>query len=283
MVRIGFIGAGKAGFSLGKYFASKDCDVAGYFSRNFSSAKEAADFTGTKAFDTMKQLVEVSDALFITVPDGAIASVWDMIRCFSLNGKYICHLSGAMDSHVFSDISEAGAFGYSVHPFLAISDKYTSYKLFDEAFFTVEGDKEHIEDVCGFISSLGNRVQTIDALQKVRYHMAASIASNFMVSLYDVSQRLLFECGFCEENLPYALKNLVTNNIDRVIQKGPEEALTGPVERGDYPTVKKHLELCDDDLKGLYIPLAKATLSLAKRKNPDRDYTKLGELLSEKT
>jgi predicted dinucleotide-binding enzyme len=47
-MKIGFIGAGKVGFSLGKYFCEHGLDVIGYFSRNPQSALQAAEFTGTR-------------------------------------------------------------------------------------------------------------------------------------------------------------------------------------------------------------------------------------------
>ena len=33
-MRIGFIGAGKVGFSLGKYFLLNEYEISGYFNRN---------------------------------------------------------------------------------------------------------------------------------------------------------------------------------------------------------------------------------------------------------
>ena len=45
-MRIGFIGAGKVGFSLGRYLAEGGVTVTGYYSRNSRSAREAAEFTG---------------------------------------------------------------------------------------------------------------------------------------------------------------------------------------------------------------------------------------------
>ena len=79
-MKTGFIGAGKVGFTLGKFFCSKgstDCTessnsikVTGYYSRNTQSAEEAAKFTGTKAFTDIGALIEASDVLFLTVPDG---------------------------------------------------------------------------------------------------------------------------------------------------------------------------------------------------------------------
>ena len=38
-MKIGFVGAGKVGFTLGKYFQSKGISVVGYFSKNIASAK----------------------------------------------------------------------------------------------------------------------------------------------------------------------------------------------------------------------------------------------------
>ncbi len=49
-MKIGFIGAGKVGVSLGKYFAENRLEVSGYFSRSESSAREAAVFTGSELF-----------------------------------------------------------------------------------------------------------------------------------------------------------------------------------------------------------------------------------------
>ena len=72
-IRAGFIGAGKVGFTLGKFFSSKagtdSIKVTGYYSRNTQSAEEAANFTGSEAFTDMGALIEASDVLFLTVPD----------------------------------------------------------------------------------------------------------------------------------------------------------------------------------------------------------------------
>ena len=69
-IRIGFVGAGKVGFSMGKFFALGGLNVSGYFSRSVQSAREAADFTGSWCFESLGELVAESDAVFITVPDG---------------------------------------------------------------------------------------------------------------------------------------------------------------------------------------------------------------------
>lgn len=76
-MKIGFIGAGKVGFSLGKYLqnncSQNDVEIVGYFSKSLKSAKSAADFTSTKLYINLKNILKDSDTLFLTVPDGSIS------------------------------------------------------------------------------------------------------------------------------------------------------------------------------------------------------------------
>ena len=119
-MKTGFIGAGKVGFTLGKYFSSKENDsikVTGYYSRNTKSAEEAAQFTETQAFTDMGALIEASDVLFLTVPDGSIKEVYEQVRQYPIQGKYICHCSGSLSAgEAFPGIDQTGAYEYSVHP-----------------------------------------------------------------------------------------------------------------------------------------------------------------------
>ena len=48
LMKIGFVGAGKVGFSLGKYMTEHGVSVSGYYSKNIDSAREASEFTDTK-------------------------------------------------------------------------------------------------------------------------------------------------------------------------------------------------------------------------------------------
>lgn len=280
-MEIGFIGAGKVGFSLGKLFVENGLSVAGYFSRTPESAADAAKFTGTHHFDDMQSLIEACDVLFLTVPDGAIGTVWEAIRKSHPAGKLICHCSGSISSTVFRGIDECGAFGFSVHPLLAVSDRYGSYRELPDALFTIEGSKERLPDICALLSACKCRFQVIDAKDKVRYHAAAVMASNLVVSLADCAISLLAGCGFSEEDARAALSPLMKGNLDAVLSKGPAAALTGPIERGDIGTVKKHLDALADDpgIREVYRILSLRAADVAKAAHPDRDDTELRKLL----
>ena len=111
-MKVGFIGAGKVGFTLGKYFCEHDIEVTGYYSRSIQSAKKAAAFTATAAYENRSQLVADSDVLFFTVPDDCIASTFEAVRHESIRGKVFCHCSGVLTASAgFPSIEQAGASG----------------------------------------------------------------------------------------------------------------------------------------------------------------------------
>ena len=134
-MKIGFIGAGKVGFSLGQFFVQGGLPVTGYYSRHRGSAQEAAAWTGTKQYESLESLVRASDALFLTVPDGAIASVFAQLREFDLAGKQICHCSGALTAReAFPGVEETGAGHYSIHPLFPLCDKTVAWRNYRVLF-----------------------------------------------------------------------------------------------------------------------------------------------------
>lgn len=277
-MRIGFVGAGKVGFTLGKYLTERGMCVSGYYSRRRESAIQASDFTNTKYYETLEEVTASSDALFLTVPDGAIEEVWNSLKEYSLKGKFICHCSGAMNSAVFSGIDQMGAFGYSIHPLFAVHDRLQSYKEISQAYFTIEGAQEHLLFWKDFFEALGNPVREIQAEQKILYHSAAVFASNLVTGLFETGVSLLMECGFDRKSGEEALKALFLNNCQSVAEAGTEAALTGPVERADLGTIQKHLDVLSGNKREIYVRLSEVLEEIAGRKHPERDYTELSQL-----
>ncbi len=279
-MRIGFIGAGKVGFTLGKYICTKGGCLAGYYSRTFASAKAAALFTDTTAFENLSDLVKTSDALVVTTPDGEIANVWQELKSCDISGKIVCHCSGSLNSLIFSGAREARAFSYSIHPMYAISSKEDSYKEISNAVFTLEGDQEFLESIQNFIQSMGNTCVIIPSDGKAKYHAAAVAASNLVLGLFAQASEMLVDCGFNEASAREALLPLFLGNANALADKSVSDALTGPVERCDVTTVAKHLSVLDGDALVAYKALSKSLVEVARKKHPDRDYADLLNLLS---
>ncbi len=271
------------GFTLGKFFTSHGNKVTGYASRNTQSAIEAAQFTQTEAYDDIGRLIHDSDVCFLTVPDGRITDVYRDICRYPIRGKLICHCSGALSSEdAFPGIEQTGAYGYSVHPLFAVSDRYTAYRELQDVFFTVEGDPEHLEDILDMLKDMGLRTRTIAGSDKVKYHAAAAMASNLVIALISASVNTLTECGFSQAEGLAALTPLIRGNAEHVLTDGLAESLTGPVERGDVTTIRKHLECLDDrEVRTLYRLLSKQLIPIAAAKHPARSYQSIEDLLND--
>ena len=213
---IGWIGAGKVGFSLGRYLSDHGVSVAGYYSKSPTSAAEAAKFTGTRSYSQIADLVRDSDIIFLTVPDDAIAFVWEQLRCMQITGKCICHCSGVLSSEIFSDIHTFGAYGCSIHPLLAVNDRLHSYQELSKALFTVEGDEPYRQKMAECFGSCGNTVTFVEPEDKVRYHAAAVLASNLVLGLAETAMEELAACGFGREEAKAALVPFMMANISHL-------------------------------------------------------------------
>ncbi len=286
---IGFIGAGKMGFTLGKHLklyedkviieGEKAYRVAGFYSRTAKSARQAAEFTDTNYYESIEELVKDCDALIITVPDGQIYSVFCELKALGRNieGRLIIHTSGALSSQIFSGTD--GIYPYSVHPIYAVSSKTESYKNFRQCFITIEGHEKYIHFLEDIFKCIGHSVKLISERDKVKYHSGAVFVSNLVIALYEMGVELLTQCGFEKAEAETALKPLFINNSNRLFNTTPAEALTGPVERCDTETVRKHLDVLADEYRDIYRQLSLKLVKIAASKGKS-DYEDMKRILN---
>jgi predicted short-subunit dehydrogenase-like oxidoreductase (DUF2520 family) len=112
--------------------------------------------------------------------------------------------------------------------------------------------------------ALGMRAVEIADGDRAAYHAAASIASNFLVTLEAAAERLAETTGADRE----LLAPLVRATVENWAQLGPRRALTGPVARGDEATVAAQRAAVAEraqDLLPLFDALVTATRAIAAR------------------
>jgi predicted short-subunit dehydrogenase-like oxidoreductase (DUF2520 family) len=112
------------------------------------------------------------------------------------------------------------------------------------------------------------RYLVLSAEDKPRYHLAASIASNFLVTLQSVVQQLLEGLDIDRATAREVMAPLIRGTLDNLTATSPEEALTGPILRGDLETVHKHglaLRRHAPHFVPVYASLALETVTLAVR------------------
>jgi predicted short-subunit dehydrogenase-like oxidoreductase (DUF2520 family) len=190
------------------------------------------------------------DLVLLCVPDRAISEVAAAIP----PGPWIAHTSGArtldaLDPHVRR---------FGLHPLQTIVSGRGPEQL-DGAWAAVSGESDEAL-AAGFALAglLGLHPFELDDDEHPLYHAAAAIASSFLVSIHWAAAELFEEAGAP----PRALLPLMQRTMDNDFE------LTGPLTRGDWETVERHLEVIRErrpDLEPMYRALTEMTATVAAR------------------
>lgn len=206
----------------------------------------------------------------LAVPDGEIAGVARALAGAGLPaGVPVLHTSGALGVEALAPLAEGGAPVGSLHPLAAISDAVAGAERLRGGWFAVEGDAAATDSAERVVAALGGRLLRLAPGGKPLYHAAAVFASNYLVTLLSVAERLMAEAGAGGEEGRAALLELAAGALAGVGERGVVDALTGPVARGDAGTVELHLARLSPPDALLYSVLARETLALARRRSLD--------------
>ena len=230
--RLAVVGAGRLGTALAAALSEAGYAVDGPLGRD-------ADGAG-------------ADAVLLCVPDGEIASAADLVSPDALVG----HCSGA------TGLAALGAReGFSLHPLMTVTGAGAS---FTGAGAAVAGNTPTALALARELAdALGMEAVEVADADRAAYHAAASIASNFLVTLEAAAERLAVEVGVER----WMLAPLVRASVENWVTLGPERALTGPVARGDEATVAAQRRAIAErapELLDLFDAMADATRALAR-------------------
>jgi predicted short-subunit dehydrogenase-like oxidoreductase (DUF2520 family) len=190
--------------------------------------------------------------VLLCVPDGEIASAAAAIPPRPLVG----HCSGATGLSVLSPHE-----GFSLHPLMTVPEN-TSPTVFAGAGCAVDGTTPRaLATAEALAEALGMRATHVADEDRVAYHAAASIASNFLVTLEGAAERLAATAGVDRA----LLVPLVRAAVENWAAEGAERALTGPIARGDDATVARQRAAVGErtpDLLPVFDALVDATRAL---------------------
>jgi len=183
----------------------------------------------------------------------------------------VLHLSGSQGQEALGSLVTSRAALGSLHPLQAIVEPQRTPARLKGAWAAVEGMPRAVEAAERLAADLGMHPFRISTKAKPIYHAGAVFASNYLVVVEAVAQRLLRHAGLSDADAWAALQPLVEGTLENLSREGgePRTALTGPVARGDTATVLRHLEALDMDDAKLYRALARAALELAQKQGMD--------------
>jgi predicted short-subunit dehydrogenase-like oxidoreductase (DUF2520 family) len=165
-------------------------------------------------------------AVLLCVPDAEIGAAAAAIE----PGPLVGHCSGATGLAVLSP-HEA----FSLHPLMTLPAG-TPHHVFEGAGCAVDGSTPRALAVAEALAArLGMRATRVTDEDRAAYHAAASIASNFLVTLEGAAERLAATAGVERE----LLAPIVRATVENWAARGADGALTGPIARGDDETVAR--------------------------------------------
>ena len=150
---------------------------------------------------------------------------------------------------------------FGLHPLQSFSKERGPEQL-DGAWGAVTAEDAEARAVARWLAeTLGLQPFDLADDRRAAYHAGAAMASNYLVTLRAAGRSLLEAAGAP----PEALDPLIRGVLDTGFQ------LTGPIARGDWSTVERHLETIRaerPELEELYVVLAEATARIAGRELP---------------
>lgn len=185
-----------------------------------------------------------ADLILLCVPDRAIAEVAQKTSV----GPWIAHMSGAVPVSALSPHERR----FGLHPLQTFRVGGGPAQL-DGASAAVTAERDDARERARWLAGCLNlKPFDLDEGKRVLYHAGATMASNFLVTLYRASRQLVEAAGAPPEGLLPLMRRTIDNGFE----------LTGPISRGDWATVEAHLAAIQEhapELEDLYRAMARAT------------------------
>lgn len=280
------VGAGRAGLSLGALLHER-AGVPLLFSARAPAAPAHPVFhLPSVRYAPLDERLAPSAlrGVVLAVPDAALGEVAGRLAALRLPPAPVLHLSGALGTDVLEPLARAGHPTGALHPLAALADPVSGARSLVGAWFAVEGGGEAGALARWIAAAADGRVLDVAPGGKPLYHAAAVLASNYVVALLDAAESLMAGAGVERAEARAALCRLAAGAVENVARAGPAEALTGPIARGDAPTVERHLGRLSGEERRLYSVLGRRVLELARRRGLDpARLHQLEQLLGEHT
>lgn len=240
---VGIIGAGRVGAVLGAALARTG---------NFQvvAASGVSDATRTRIAQLLPDAATMpadavarraTDLLIISVPDDALAAVVaGLAGTGALQpGQVVAHTSGAHGLAVLAPVTARGARPLALHPAMTFTGRRADLDRLAGTSFGVTAPEDLRPFAARLVAGLGGTVEWIAEADRPLYHAALAHGANHLVTLANEAMDLLRDAGVAQP--AQVLGPLLAAALENTLRLG-DEALTGPVSRGDSGTVARHLD-----------------------------------------
>jgi predicted short-subunit dehydrogenase-like oxidoreductase (DUF2520 family) len=280
-LRFAVIGAGRLGASLAIALRRRGQTLVGFTAASPAGRARAEEWLGFPASPALSDLVRLRpDLYFVCVPDGAVTDVAAELGAELRAGieaapggaarrPVVAHTSGATSVSALLPCEAVGASTLVFHPLQTFPEPLAGAERFAGAGVAITPGSAH-PDAAGTMGMrladlLGMRPFFLADDKRGLYHAAATVACNYLVTLEYLADGLFVKAGVPERATLSLFLPLVRATLENLAARGPVDALTGPLSRGDAATIAGHLAALASDapeILPVYRALGLATLDL---------------------
>lgn len=257
---VGVIGVGRAGSVLAAALQRAGHTVSGVHAVSRRSLQRAEEMLPGAPVLSIPEVFERADLMLITVPDDelpgfvAAAAAEGWVR----PGQFIVHTSGRYGIGVLAPLLAEGALPLALHPVMTLTGRPADVDRLVGCPFGVTAPQKLAAVAAALVVEMGGEPMFVAEERRSLYHAALAHSANHMITLVAESMDLLRLAGV--EDPDRMLGPLLSAALDNALAYG-DQALTGPVSRGDAGTVAAHLA----DLAAVDEAMADAYRALARR------------------
>jgi len=263
-LRVAVIGVGRVGSVLGAALAKVGHYLVAATGVSEQSQRRAERMLPGVALLPADEAIVDADLVLLTVPDDQLGPLIQGLAATEAwrPNQLAVHTSGAHGVGVFAPALPIGVVGMALHPVMTFTGREEDIQRLDGAAFGVTAPEGFRPVAETLVLELGGDPIWVPEVARTRYHAALTIGSNHLVTLINDATDVLASAGV--ENPTRLLGPLVSASLDNALRLG-DDALTGPVSRGDRQTVEAHVR----SLKGTrylqpYLAMALRTMSRAR-------------------
>ncbi len=266
--RLSVIGAGHLGRSLARLWNDAGVySIADVVARQQAHAQEAVKFIGAGRALSVQDPLQPAEVFLIATPDSNIEEAARQLAASGLMtaDTLVFHCSGALASNALGNL--APALVASVHPIRSFAQPEQAVAMFEGTWCGAEGERAALDRLLPAFTAIGARVVEVAASKKVLYHAAAVIGSNYLVTLVEAALQAYEAAGIARADALQMLHPLAEGALGNALRVGPAQALSGPIARGDWDTVRSHeqaLQAVDPGLAEFYHLMAERTGALKR-------------------
>lgn len=233
--KVSILGTGLVGKALAMAFKNSGLEVTVY-NRSAEKALQLAKQIRVSVTEELDTLLE-NPLIVIAVTDDAISEVFRTIKP-RLDEQIVVHTSGTRSIECPEGIANFGLF-YPLDSF----GYHRDWDMKDTPIFIEASSADVLDEIKSVAFEVSSHVYQLDRTKRPWLHLAAVIMNNFTNAMVAEAHDILKA-----HDIPgHALDKLLQTTMLKATTSSPHASQTGPARRGDISTIRKHLEMLDDN------------------------------------